>query len=97
MIMIGAMECTAQILLRSRTFQLVTIIFVFANAWSYLRHQFWPICCDQEMTIGFPVPFHISGGIAGLSNFYFLGLFLDIAIALTVAILLAWIVRLLRC
>lgn len=48
------------------------------------------------MTSGFPVPFHISGGITGQSNFYLLGLLLDIAIALTAAVLITWIVRLFR-
>jgi hypothetical protein len=88
------MKFSAQILLRSRTFHGVMAIFLIANAWSWIRHRFWPICCDQEITIGFPVPFHISGGIAGLSNFYLLGLLLDVSIALTSAILITWIVRL---
>jgi hypothetical protein len=48
------------------------------------------------MTIGFPVPFYISGGIAGLSNFYVLGLLLNISIAVTAAILLTWLARLFR-
>ncbi|MGI9203335.1 MAG: hypothetical protein ACR2Q3_04970 [Woeseiaceae bacterium] len=71
-------------------------MFLFANGWSWLRHYVMPACCDQEMTVGFPVPFHISGGIAGNSNFYLLGLLLDIAIVLTLAITATWIVRLLR-
>lgn len=41
--------------------------------------------------MGFPFPFHISGGIAGLSNFYVLGLLLDVTIALTAAVLITWI------
>jgi len=90
------MEFSARILLRSRTFRTVMAIFVVANAGSWLRHRFWPICCDQEITIGFPVPFHISGGTAGLSRFYTLGLLLDVTIALTVAVLLTWLVRLIR-
>jgi len=48
------------------------------------------------MTIGFPVPFHISDGIAGLQDVYILGLLLDISIAATVAITATWIVRLFR-
>lgn len=87
------MEFSARILQRSRTFIGVVAFFVLANAWSWLRHRLWPICCDQEMTIGFPVPFHISGGIAGLSRFYVLGLLLDVTIALTAAVLVTWIVR----
>ena len=90
------MEFSVRILQRSRPFIGTIALFILANAWSWLRHWFWPICCDQEMTIGFPVPFHISGGIAGLSNFYVLGLLLDITIALTAAVLITWIVGLFR-
>jgi len=88
------MKFSAHILLRSRAFHTVMAVFLIANGWSWLRHRFWPTCCDQEITVGFPVPFHISGGIAGLSNFYLLGLLLDACIALTTAILITWIVRL---
>jgi len=42
------------------------------------------------------MPFHISDGIAGVSNFYLLGLLLDVSIALTLAIAATWIVRLFR-
>jgi hypothetical protein len=87
------MKFTARILLSSWTFHAAMAFFVIANTWSWMRHRLWPICCDQEMTVGFPVPFHISGGIVGLSNFYLLGLLLDISIALTIATLVTWIVR----
>ena len=87
------MKITAQVLLRSVTFLGVIGVFVAANVWSWARHRFWPVCCDQEITIGFPIPFHISGGIAGMANFYLLGMLLDIAVALTVAVTITWIVR----
>lgn len=90
------MEFSVRILQRSGTFIGVVAFFVLANTWSWMRHRLWPICCDQEITIGFPVPFHISGGIAGLSNFYVLGLLLDITIALTAGVLLTWFVRFIR-
>lgn len=90
------MKFSVRILCQSRTFIGVLAVFIAANAWSWVRHRFWPICCDQEVTIGFPVPFHISGGIAGLSNFYLLGLLLDIVVALTIAVTLTWVVRLIR-
>lgn len=48
------------------------------------------------MTIGFPFPFHISGGIAGLESFYVLGLLLDIVLALTLAVLVTWIATALK-
>ena len=72
----------------------VIVIFAGANVWTWARNRFWPVCCDQEASIGFPVPFHISGGIAGLSEFYLLGLLLDIVTALTFAVTLTWIARL---
>ena len=76
---------------RSRSFQITIILFALGNAWSWLRHKVDPLCCDQEITIGFPFPFHISGGIAGLDSFYVLGLLLDIVLALTLAVLVTWI------
>ena len=76
---------------RSRSFLITIILFAIGNAWSWLRHKIDPLCCDQEMTIGFPFPFHISGGIAGLESFYVLGLLLDIVLALTLAVLVTWI------
>lgn len=85
------MEFSVRILLRAPVFVGVVALFALANAWSWARHRFWPICCDQEITVGFPFPFHISGGIAGLSNFYVLGLLLDVTIALTAAVLITWI------
>jgi hypothetical protein len=88
------MKFSIQILQRSRPFIVALALFALANFGSWIRHLLWPICCDQEVTIGFPVPFHISGGIAGLSNFYVLGLLLDVTIALTIAVLVTWMVRL---
>jgi hypothetical protein len=89
-------EFSLRLLRQSRTFIGVTSFFVLANGWSWLRHIIAPTCCDQEATIGFPMPFHISGGIAGNANFYLLGLLLDIAITLTLAITATWMVRLIR-
>jgi hypothetical protein len=76
---------------RSRAFLITIVLFAIGNAWSWLRHKIDPLCCDQEMTVGFPFPFHISGGIAGLESFYVLGLLLDIVLALTLAVLVTWI------
>ena len=90
------MKFSAKAILRSKAFVGVLAFFIVANVWSWASHRFWPICCDQEVTMGFPVPFHISGGIAGISNFYLLGLLLDIVLALTIAVTLTWIVRLIR-
>lgn len=90
------MKFSLKRLQQSKTFVGIASAFLLANGWSWLRHVIAPDCCDQEVTVGFPVPFHISGGLAGKSDFYLLGLLLDIAIALTVAITATWIVRLLR-
>lgn len=81
---------------KSRSFQGVIALFAAGNAWSWLRHKIDPVCCDQEMTVGFPFPFHISGGIAGIETFYVLGLLLDLTLALTLAVLATWIVRALK-
>jgi hypothetical protein len=76
---------------RSRAFLVTIILFAIGNVWSWLRHKINPVCCDQEMTVGFPFPFHISGGIVGLETFYVLGLLLDIVLALTLAVSVTWI------
>ena len=76
---------------RSRAFQATVILFAIANVWSWLQDKLDPVCCDQEMTVGFPFPFHISGGIAGGEKFYLLGLLLDVMLALTLAVLVTWI------
>lgn len=81
------MKLTLPSLSESRTFIITLSLFAVANLWSWLRHQFDPECCDLETTIGFPFPFHISGGSAGISEFYLLGLLLDIVVALTLALL----------
>jgi hypothetical protein len=75
----------------SRSFIVTILVFVLANLYSWLRHSLFPVCCDQEVTVGFPFPFHISGGIGGAANFYLLGLLLDIVLAFTLAVLARWI------
>lgn len=81
---------------RSRAFLITIALFAIGNAWSWLRHKLDPHCCNQEMTVGFPFPFHIGGGIGGLEKFYVLGLLLDIVIALTLAVLATWIATALK-
>ncbi len=81
---------------RSRAFVITMVMFAIGNAWSWLRHKLDPLCCDQEMTVGFPFPFHMSGGIGGFESFYVLGLLLDIVIALTLAVLATWIATALK-
>ncbi len=90
------MRFSFAVLYRSATFHSTVLIFTAANLWSWVRHQLFPICCDQEISIGFPFPFHVSGGIAGTSNFYILGLLLDVVTVVTVAVLLTWIVETIR-
>lgn len=81
---------------RSRAFLITVTLFAIGNAWSWLRHKLNPVCCDQEMTVGFPFPFHISGGIAGDASFYVLGLLLDVVLALTIAVSVTWIATALK-
>jgi len=90
------MQIRAANLLRSVTFWTVIGFFVAANLWSWVRHKVNPVCCDQEATVGFPVPFQISGGLAGGAEFYWLGVLLDLSVILTVALTATWIAQLLR-
>ena len=90
------MKFSFAVLFRSTTFYVTLIILAAANLWSWLRHELFPICCDQEISVGFPFPFHLSGGITGASSFYILGLLLDVVTAVTLAVLLTWIARSIR-
>ncbi len=90
------MKFSLAVLCRSTAFHVTMLIFAAANLWSWIRHSLFPVCCDQEISVGFPFPFHISGGIAGGSGFYVLGLLLDVVTALTLAVLITWIARLFR-
>ena len=90
------MKFSLTILFRSTAFYATLLIFAVANLWSWISHRFFPVCCDQEISVGFPFPFHISGGIAGASDFYILGLLLDVITALTLAVLLTWIAKSIR-
>ena len=90
------MKFSLALLCKSTTFHTTWLIFAAANFWSWLRHKLFPVCCDQEISEGFPFPFHISGGISGVSDFYLLGLMLDLFTAVTVAISVTWIVKLFR-
>jgi hypothetical protein len=72
--------------LRSKPFWSVLAVFLAANFATLITH---PGCCDRFDGIGFPLPFHLSGGIAGVSNFYPIGLTLNLLIALTLALIAA--------
>ncbi len=90
------MKFSLAVLCRSTAFYVTMLILAAANLWSWIRHRLFPVCCDQEISVGFPFPFHISGGIVGASDLYVLGLLLDIVTALTLAVLITWIARLFR-
>lgn len=90
------MKFSFAVLYKSIAFRITLLLFAGLNLWSWAKHRLFPICCDQEISFGFPFPFHISGGIAGASDFYILGLLLDIATALTVAVLITWIAEIFR-
>jgi len=81
---------------KSRSFWGAIAAFALANLWSWLRHHVNPVCCDQEQSIGFPFPIHVTGGIGGFESFYVFGLLLDVVVAWTAAVLLVWIVRVYR-
>jgi len=74
------------IVLRSRAFWVTIGLSALANLWTLLTH---PQCCDQFDRIGFPFPFHLSGGFAGVSTFYPLGLALNLLVTLTLALIAA--------
>lgn len=82
--------------MRSVTFWVVVGLFGLVNVWTWLRHILHPPGGDQETTVGFPVPFHISGGISGAADFYLLGLLLDIAVITTIALTATWIEQIVR-
>ena len=90
------MKLTFELLSRSTAFRTTLLLFVALNVWTWVSHKFFPVCCDQEISYGFPFPLHISGGIMGTSEYYVLGLLLDLAIGLTAAVLVTWIVKSIR-
>lgn len=90
------MKFSVDLLWRSWIFWFVVAAFALANLASAVLPRLDPACCDREISIGFPFPIHVSGGIAGVSDFYVFGLLLDLLLAWTIAVLVVWIVRLLR-
>lgn len=75
----------------ARSYWATLAVFAAANAWTWLRHRVGePACCDRIETVGFPFPFHASGGIAGIDELLVTGLLLDLVLAWTVAVAAAW-------
>ena len=81
-------------LITAPSFRVTLLLFAGLNLASWVRFRFFLPCCEQATSFGFPFPVHISGGIDGSANYYMLGLLLDIVIALTVALLVTWIAKL---
>lgn len=76
----------------TRSYWVILALFAAANLWSWLRHRPGDAeCCDRLIGIGFPFPFHVSGGIAGRDDLLVTGLLLDLVIAWTCAVLGTWI------
>lgn len=76
----------------TRAYWATILLFGLANLWSWLRHRVGePECCDLLLSTGFPFPFHVSGGIAGRSDFLLTGLLLDIVLGWTLAVTAAWV------
>lgn len=80
------MQFESGLVLRSRAFWGMLAIFAALNVLTYFLH---PACCDRFDGTGFPLAFHLSGGIAGISEFYPISLVLNIVIAATVALIAA--------
>ena len=80
------MQFTLRLLRHSKSFWIVIGLFLFANLWTLLDH---PECCDRYDRIGFPFPFHLSRGLAGVAEFYPIGLTLNLLIAMTIAVIAA--------
>ena len=80
------MRFRLQIIWQSRSFWTVVGLFLFANLWTVIAH---PECCDRYDGIGFPLPFHLSGGIAGIAEFYPISLALNVLSVLTIAVIAA--------
>jgi hypothetical protein len=79
---------------RSAIFRITLFLLVALNIASGVRFFFFAECCDQSSSFGFPFPIQI--GAAGEAEFYLLGLLLDVAIALTVAVLFTWLSKLMK-
>jgi hypothetical protein len=81
---------------RSMALRISLLLFAALNLGSWVRYRYFPAAADQQTSFGFPFPVFISGGIEGAADFYLLGLLLDIAVALTLAVLVTWIAELFR-
>lgn len=77
-------------------FRVSLLLFAALNLGSWISYRYFPVCCDQQTSFGFPFPVHISGDITGESQTYLLGMLLDVAVALTVALLVTWIAELIK-
>lgn len=82
------MQISATLLVRSTTFRITLGIFLLLNIWTLVRRFVFPECCDQGYTVGFPFPYLIVE--TGASEFYVLGAFLDLSLALTIALIATW-------
>ncbi len=81
---------------RSLAFRITLLSAAGLNLGSWVRYRYFPAGDDLQTSFGFPFPVTIRGGIEGTAEFYVLGLLLDVAIALTLAVLVTWIAELLR-
>jgi hypothetical protein len=63
------------------------LIFIAINAISRFRV---PPCCDFFYSYGFPVPFLIEGGFAGIRRFLCDGVFIDLCAVLVLAYFISW-------
>jgi hypothetical protein len=71
------------------------VLIAVLNAGSWVRFQFFPAGNDSQSSFGLPFPVYITDSFEATATFYIFGLLLDIAVALTTAILVTWLVEML--
>ena len=81
---------------RSGAFLSTLLVFALLNAASWTRYRYFPTTDGTQSSVGFPFPLFIDDRFEGTSQFFLLGLLLDLAVALTLALLVTWLAEALR-
>ena len=80
------------VLHRSLAYWVTLGLFALVNVWTGLRfREALAACCEQRISAGFPFLFLVAGGDPVQSTFFWTGLLLDVVIARTLAVILAWL------
>jgi hypothetical protein len=64
-----------------------TALFAVINLFILLRI---PSCCDFIYPYGFPLPFFVRGGMAGIREFLLSGLVIDVVVLIMFAAAISW-------